>query len=129
MARESKEEKQAREAREQAAAEAAYSAYLQTVPKRLMDAQALAQDLGVSVNVKLTATGPSVHFFCEAAVIDDTLTYQVDEWELEYLERKLRDLKEEKVARAVRVSLAQDAFARLTDAERQAIKENIYMLR
>ena len=129
MARESKEERLAREAREQAAAEAALEAYLLTVPKRLMDAQALAQDLGVNVNVKLTATGPSIYFYDDAAVIDDTLTYQTEEWELEYLERKLRDMKEEKVARAARISLAQDAFARLSDAERAAIKENIYMLR
>ena len=129
MARETKEERLLREAREQAAAEAALEAYLLTVPKRLMDAQALAQDVGVSVNVRLTATGPAVHFYDESHAIDDRLTYQADQWELEYLERKLQAIKEEQVARAVRLSLAQDAFARLTEAERAAIKENISQMR
>lgn len=129
MARESKEERLAREAREQAAAEAALEAYLLTVPKRLMDAQALAQNLGISVTVNLTEKGPSVYFHDEKNQLDDTFTYQTDQWELEYLERKLQAIKDEKVARAVRVSLAQDAFARLTEAERVAIKENIFMLR
>ena len=125
MARKLKEERDARLAQEQAAAEAALAAYLLTVPKRLMDAQALAQNLGVSVNVSLTETGPSVHFYSEASVIDDTLTYQTEEWELEYLERKLHALREEKDARTARLTLARDVWKnRLTETERAALKEN-----
>ena len=130
MARESKEQRDARLAQEQAAAEAALEAYLLTVPKRLMDAQALAQNLGISVTVSLTETGPSVHFRDEASVIDDTLTYQTEEWELEYLERKLRDIKEEKEAIARRRAIAQDTWEnRLNPVEREALKEHIHSLR
>lgn len=129
MPRETKEQRLEREAREQAAAEAELEAYLLTVPKRLMDAQGLAQNLGVSVNVNLSENGLSVHFYHESAVIDDTLTYQTEEWELECLERKLRDLKEEQEARKARTSLAEEAWKnKLTDDERAAIKENFYRL-
>lgn len=129
MARESKEERLAREAREQAAVEATLEAYLLTVPKRLMDAQALAQNLGVNTNVSLTATGPSVHFFDEASVIDVTLTYQTEEWELESLERKLREIREEKDARIARLALARDVWKnKLSETERAALKENINWL-
>lgn len=130
MARESKEERQAREALEQAAAEKALEAYLLTVPKRLMDAQALAQSLGVGVNVSLIETGPRVHFYDESNVIDDTLTYQTEEWELEYLERKLRDMKIDQDARVYRRGIAEDAWKnKLTETERAALKENIHWLR
>jgi hypothetical protein len=129
MARETKDEKILREAREQAVAEAALEAYLLTVPKRLMDAQALAQSIGVAVNVSLTATGPSVHFYDDAAVIDDTLTYQTESWELEYLERKLRDMKIDQEARIYRRGVAQDVFATLSREQKDAIIENIHYLR
>lgn len=129
MARETKEERQAREAQEQARAEAALAAYLLTVPKRLMDAQALAQSLGVGVNVRLTETGPSVHFYDESKVIDDTLTYQTEEWELEYMERKLRDMKIDQEAKIYRRGVAQDVFATLSREQKEAIIENIRYLR
>ena len=98
MARETKEEKAIREAREQAKSEAALEAYLQTVPKRIMDAQALAQSLGITTSVSLATNGPIVNFYDPNNQVDDYLTYHTDEWELEYLERKLRDIKEERDA-------------------------------
>lgn len=129
MARETREQRNARLAQEQAAAEAALESYLLTVPKRLMYAQALAQNLGVSVTVSLTETGPSVHFYNEASVIDNTLTYQTEEWELESLERKLRGLSEERDARAARLALARHVWKnRLSETERAALKENINWL-
>ena len=126
MARETKEQRDLREAQEQAAAEAALAEYLRTVPKRLMNAQALAQSLGISVNVSLTEAGPCVNFCDDDAMIDELLTYQTEEWELEDLERKLRELKQAQDDRRARVALAQDVWKnRLTEAERIALKENI----
>jgi hypothetical protein len=129
MARETKEEKLAREAREQATAEAALEAYLQTVPKRLMDAQALAQSLGISVHVGLTENGPLVSFHDYNHAIDDRLTYQCDQWELESLERSLLAIKEEQEAKASRLEIARDVWAnKLTEIEKFALKENILQI-
>jgi hypothetical protein len=129
MARETKEERILREAHERARAEDALEKYLASVPKRLNDAHIMARNLGISVNVKLTEDGPSVHFRDEKEIFNDTLTYQTEEWELESLERKLRELNDENVARAARVSMAQEVFATLSKEQKAAIKENIYMLR
>ena len=128
MARETREEKAARLAQEQLAAEEALAAYTKTVPKRLVDAQAWAQSVGVSTGVTLTESGPSVHFYDSNTNFDDHATYQIEEWELEYIERKLRDLKEEQDARRHRKSVAEAAWADLSTEERVAIKENIYTL-
>lgn len=128
MARETKIEKDARLAREQQAAEEALAAYTRTVPKRLADAQALAQSVGVSTQVTLTESGPSVYFYDSNTNFDDHATYQIDEWELEYIERKLRDLKEEQDAKLRRKLVADAAWARLSTEERTAIKEHIYTL-
>ena len=128
MARETREQKAERLAQEQLAAEEALAAYTKTVPKRLVDAQALAQAVGVQTSVTLTESGPSVHFYDSNTNFDDHATYQIEEWELEYIERKLRDLKEEQDARSLRKLVAQAAWADLSSEERVAIKENIHTL-
>lgn len=113
-----------------AAADAIYKAGL---PKRLMDAQALAGSCGIASHVELTANGPSVRFEYEdhshKNYIDETLTYQSEEWEVECLEGKLRDLKASCDAAAARLALAQSAFNKLTEDEKGAVKENIMWLR
>jgi hypothetical protein len=133
MARETKEQRQAREAQEQAAAEAAMAEYYKTVPKRLLEAQALAQKLGVSVHLSLTETGPSVHFEYsdqrEKIYIDETLTYQTEQWEMESLESQLHRIKEAQEERAERLKIAQAVFDRITPLEKAAIKEFIHSLR
>lgn len=132
MARETKEERAARLAREEAAAQAALEAYYATVPKRLMEAQALANSLCVSTSISLGTSGPIVHFEYDSekykCFIDYTLTYQTEEWELESLETQLRDLKEKIDKEAARLKVAQDSWGRLQPLERIVIKEFIHLL-
>lgn len=112
---------------------AAAAVYLAGLPKRLMDAQALACDCGVSTHVNLTVNGPSARFEYEDhshnRYIDTTLTYQSEEWEVESLEGTLRALKAANDAAVARRNLAQSVFNRLTDDEKVAIRENIHYLR
>lgn len=133
MARETREERAERLAREEAAAQAALEAYYATVPKRLMEAQALANSLQVSTSVRLGPDGPIVHFEYESekykSYIDSTLTYQTEEWELDSLEGQLRGLKEKIDEEAARLQVAKDAWEKLLPFEKTVIKEFIYMLR
>ncbi len=131
MAKETKEERALREEDEARRADIARRAYLATVPKRLMDAQALALKVGVDVTVALTETGPSVRFFHDDnPYISDTVTYQVEEWELECLEKNLQTIKDEQDAAQSRLKLAQDVWAnKLSHEEKSAIKEFIFHLR
>jgi len=103
---------------------------LKTLPKRLMDAQALANSLGVRVSVNLSETGPIVHFgeYDGPGDIDTELTYQSDCWEIEWLEKRLQYLKEEQAARAARLRLAKDTWGNLKQEEKDAIKEFIHSL-
>lgn len=133
MARETKEERAERLAREEAAAQAALEAYFATVPKRLMEAQALANSLYVSTSVTLGPDGPIVHFEYESekykSYIDATLTYQTEEWELESLEQRLRELKESIDAEKQRFAYAQAIWTTLSETDRKALKEFIHTLR
>ena len=107
--------------------------YKETVPKRLMDAQALANQLGVATSVELTATGPSVNFRCEDHVnniyIDDIITYDTEEWELESLEGKLKDLKKAQDEYADRRIVANAVWDKLTPDQKRAVKEHIAYLK
>lgn len=105
--------------------------FMKVLPKRLMDAQALANDVGVSVSVSLVASGPSVHFYCDDGkeFIDTTVTYETDEWEVGCLESTLQGRKEKIDAARARQQLAQEAFNKLSPDERAAVKEFIYSLR
>jgi len=136
MARETKEQREMRNAEATRAALLQVEEYRKSVPKRIMDATALAQLLGVATNITLTSTGPSVHFEYGhwdregtwPVVIDDTLTYETEEWELEMVEERLQRLHEHNLARETRLRLAKDAFLKLTEAERAAVKEFSYQL-
>lgn len=129
MARETKEERIAREAREERQRAEERAAYLATVPNRLLVAHALAREVGVSVDLQLTAVGVNVRFYEEDGILDDTLNHTSEEWELESLERRLSEKKAEKEAIIRRRSIAEDVWAnRLTVEEKVALKENIYLL-
>jgi len=132
MARETVEQRAARRAQEEAAAQAALEAYLASVPKRLMEAQALANSLYVSTSVTLGPDGPIVHFEYESekykSYIDATLTYQTEEWKLESLEQRLKDLKETIDAEKARLAAAKAVWLTLPESDRKVLKEFIYML-
>jgi len=107
--------------------------YKASVPKRLMEAQALAAWLGIAVHVSLTATGPSVRFEEEnhhdKLYIDETITYETEEWELESLESTLASLKAKRDAYDARRIIAQGAWSKMSEEERAAIKEHIHWMR
>lgn len=132
MPKETKEQREERLAREEAAAQAALEAYYASVPKRLMEAQALANSLYVSTSVNLGPSGPIVHFEYESekykSFIDDTLHYQSEEWELEGLERRLQDLKEQVENEKQRYRAAESVWSNLSTADRQVLKEFIHRL-
>lgn len=128
MARETKEDKQARVQREEAEAAVALAAYRATIPNRLMIAQAMAQEVGITTTITLSSTGPVVNFK-DNEHLDETISYTTDEWELEYLERTLREKKEAQDGRIRRRGIAQDVWShKLTLEEKTALKENIHSL-
>jgi len=129
MPRETKEERVAREAREESERLAATAVYRASIPGRLMVAQALAQEVGITTDIRLTATGPSVRFYESDGILDETVCYTTEEWELEHLERILREKKDEKDARIARRELAQKTFDSLSTEQKTALKENIHYLR
>ena len=131
MAKETKEQKALRLAVEEQAREAETAAFRATLPKRLFEAQCMASMLpDLTVSTTMTAVGPSVRFHREEnPYIDTTLTYQSDEWEVILLEDSLKEMKAEQDARAARRKLAQEIFDGLSPESKQAIKENIYLLR
>lgn len=143
MARETKESR----AEQRAQQEAERAVYLAGLPKRILDAQALAQSLGVGVRVYTDpGFGTCIAFTYgsyddtshlrvpskddnRAPVIEETLSYTSEEWEVVHLEGKLQELKKYNEDRSQRYLVATQAFSRLTDAEKKAVKEFIYSLR
>ena|ERR1017187_6512136 len=107
--------------------------YKASLPKRMMEAEALASHLGIAVHVSLTATGPSVRFEREDhhnnSYIDTTITYETEEWELECLEGTLKKLKDEKDAYDARRVVANGVWDRLSDEEKIALKEHFLWMR
>jgi len=131
MPRETKEERVARVAREEAERLAATAAYRETIPTRLMVAVATAQEVGVNTKINLISSGPSVRFYDDSGegYLDETISYNTEEWELEHLERILSTRKDEKDARTRRRGIAQDVWQnKLTVEEKAALKENIHSL-
>lgn len=133
MARETAQQKAERRAREEAAARAALEAYVESVPKRLMEAQALASTLFVNTSVGLSENGPTVHFEYESdkykIYIDNELNYQTEQWELEMLEDQLHRLKVAIDDEKLRYEAAKVAWAGLSESQHKLIKEFIYLLK
>lgn len=131
--------KEARDAEDAKAAEAQrlrrieeLAIYKASIPKRLMDAQAAARWLGISTDVSLTASGPLVNFNDDSGniYINETLTYESEEWELESLEQTLKNLKEKRDAYEAQRIVAQDAWSsQLTTEQQLAIREHFHYLR
>ena len=129
MSRETKEQRREREASEAIAQELLVEEYRKTIPKRLIDAQALATSLDISTEVKLSEHGPRVFFYIDGSDFSTNVTYNTEQWELESLENRLCEMKIERDARAGRRQLAQDIFDRLNTEEKNALKENIHWVK
>jgi len=114
-------------------AQAALEKFKAELPKRIMNAQALASALGIHTGITLSERGPLVHFYNEdkdnKIYIDDTLSYDSDEWEVEILERSLDEVRAIKEESKRRMEVAQSVYNRLTDDEKQCLKENIVWCR
>jgi hypothetical protein len=133
MARETKEEKELRRAAEEHMALLAMEEYRKNLPKRMMESQALASEVGVETCVTLIASGPSVSFRWSednnGYRHEDTVTYETEEWELDHVETKLRDLKAAKIAAQLRLQMAKDIYSKLSEIEQACLKEFIHYLR
>lgn len=103
--------------------------FKESLPARLINLIAVARDVGVFAEVRLTATGPAVKFQDAATFIDETLTYESEEWEVDYLERNFQNLKKEQDDRRARQIAAKEVWDKLTVIEREALKENIDSLK
>ena len=133
MAKETKEEKAARMLQEEQVQLAALATYRASIPKRMMEAQALAESVGVSVRVTLIDSGPKLTFRFpysnDEGYYMEELTYETEEWSLEGVESLLREIKGEQDTKTIRRKLAEETWKNLSDLEKAAIKENIYGLR
>ena len=129
MVRETKEQREARRQQEELDRLAAQEAHRLSMPARLMKMQADAHSVGVSTEVKLTESGPSVHFTYHDGTFDETISYTTEEWEVEYAERRLREMAEARDAAIARQARAQEVFGALSATDKAAIKEFIYVLR
>jgi len=131
MARETKEQKELRWAAEAHIVLVAKEAFKKTMPERLMKLQALASEACISTRVLLTVAGPAVEFTRHnyddrMNDLEETLTYDSEEWEVENLERRLTAIKEDIEARRARRVLAEDVWKnKLSPDEKIAIKEFI----
>ena len=121
----------AAEAKRKAEEEAYRVAFRASMPKRLTALKEAAEQVGVTTELDLYNTGPQVRFFNEGKLrnFDEILNYNSDEWDIEWIENQVKDLKAEQDAREARRNLASAAFAKLSEDERVALKEFIHYLR
>jgi hypothetical protein len=126
MTRETKEQKEIKRGALEQAAVVQREKFLGELPKRLLNAQVVASLLPVTVTI---TPGPTVRFSrVESPYIDSTITLETDEWEMLALEEALRFAKEEMDAKELRRLRALEIFDGLTNTEKLALKENIYMI-
>lgn len=127
-----KEEKAAKRLKEQQEYEAQQreerEAFLLAMPKRLMDAQALASSCGVYTSVKLTENGAEVTFRDDTNGINDVIDYHSDCSEIEWLERQLNDLKAAQDARTKRRDDVNALWKDISLEDRKLLKEFIQYL-
>jgi hypothetical protein len=126
MTRETKEQKEIKRGALEQAAVMQREKFLGELPKRLLDAQVAASRLPITVTV---SQGPQIRFYNDdSPYIDSTITLETDEWEMLALEEALRFAKEEMDAKELRRRRALEIFDGLTNTEKLALKENIYMI-
>jgi hypothetical protein len=136
---EQKAEKKALKKQQQADAQAAYdaeratmlAAYKAELPKRLMAAIALAGKASVCADVSLSETGPSVRFYISLVdqYFDKTITYESEEWEIEFVEYTLSTILKERDESTKRKACAQSAWNNLEEDQKSCIKEFIHYLK
>lgn len=133
MAKLTKEQRAGQDLLLQVEAAIAHEKYKVELPKRLMDAQALAITLNVSVRVGLTVAGPVVSFKYEnshnSKYIDCALTYESDEYAVICLENQLVELKKHLEQISEEIACAQSIMNNLTDEQRELIKKHIHLIR
>ena len=98
-----------------------------TLPARIADIHELAKGLGVRTEVRLTATGPEVLFEYdgteENVYINDVLTYSSKEDSVAFVDERLKEIRAAREVKNARKVLASNAWNKLTDEEKAAIKE------
>lgn len=130
MPRKTAEEKRLEREAQEAQREQEKEAFRLTMPARLMRLSALAQQVGIETNIRLIEDGVSLRIQNDSKpYIDSTLTYNSEVWEVEMIEQELNDIKAEQDAITARRELALTVWAKLSDNEKLAVKENIYNLR
>lgn len=124
MAKETAKERQARIAAEEAARKVAFLAGL---PARIFQIKNEATRLQVSFNVDVDEFGTKLIFNDDDnGFYDDVINYNSQEYEVEYVERKLREINEAQESRKRRWGIAQDVWNnKLTEEEKISLKEFI----
>lgn len=126
MTKETKEERELRRAAEAHSALIARQAFLADLPRRMLEVQARANKAGFYTEVTLTSTGADLRIYEQGeGFFDEHVNSSVDEWQLEYVERHVREKMEEIDARMRRHALATETWKTLTDSEKEALKEHI----
>lgn len=130
MAKVTKAEREAIEAQREIAILESIEAFKKKMPERLMTMQGLATSAGVQTTVSLTVVGPNVRFEYDdgKTYIDETISYESEEWQVESLECRIDEIRREKEAKAERHKLAQDTFNALSKQQKEALKEFIRFL-
>lgn len=101
-----------------------------TIPKRMVEIQALASKLAISTRIELTDNGPILFIYLrEGADDEESISYKSEIYEVKYIEDVLERLKNEKEEKAIRFSIAQSVWSKLTVEERVALKEHILFVR
>ena len=122
MARETAAERRAREQRMAEEALEAEFKFRKTVPELMFRLKLLAQKVHVRTELNVTEEGFVMTFnFDETEEVLDT--FSTEQWEAEYLERKLNEQLEELEARERRRELAAVAAAKLHPLELAALQE------
>lgn len=101
--------------------------FRKSVPAKLTELKELAKSLGVATVIDLTPTGPEISFEYESTVediyINDTLTYDSDEYWIRQMESNLNNINVKREALEIRKALAREAWNKLSKEEQDAIKE------
>jgi len=124
MTKETAKERQARIASEEAARRAIFLAGL---PARIFQIKNEALRLQIAFMVDVDELGTKLIFSDDDnGFYDDVISYKSEEHEVEWVERKLREINEAQEARKRRWNIAQDVWNnKLTKEEKAALKEFI----